>query len=234
MRLSIIIPTYNERNNISTLLKSISKGLFIKSTEIIIVDAPDSTDNIQEVINIENSQVIKSKKGGRASQMNAGASIAKGEVLYFVHADTILPVNYDSQIKDAITKGFQMGCFRFKFDSNNILLAINSFFTRLPFLWCRGGDQTLFIKKDVFDALGAYDEEYTIMEEYDFIKRALQKQYKFKVMNADVIVSSRKYHKNGYFKVQLSNFKAMWMFNSGRYSPQQIKNVYQNSLDTKY
>ena len=80
--------------------------------------------------------------------MNEAAAIAKGDVLYFVHADTIVTKSFYADIQKAIAEGFEMGCYRYKFDQyKNPLLYINSFFTRFPMLWCRGGDQTLFVKK---------------------------------------------------------------------------------------
>ncbi len=229
--ISIIIPTLNESKTVFKLLDSVSNNTLVK--EIIIVDSPESIDNIDIILNNPKIRYVQSIKAGRAAQLNYGAQIAKSEILYFVHADTILPKSFDTLILNEINKGVDLGCFRFKFDSNHVLLKINSFFTRFPFLWCRGGDQSLFIKKSVYDSLNGFDESFVIMEEYDLLKRAKEK-YRFGIINESVIVSARKYEKNGYFKIQYANFRAMKMFFTGKYSPCQIKEFYQNELNLNY
>ena len=107
--------------------------------------------------------------------MNKGAVIAKGEILYFVHADSRPPTGFFSDILQAFSQGFDIGCFRFQFDSSSFLLKINSFFTRLDREMCRGGDQTLFIKRQNFNSLGGYNSELRIMEEYDFLRKAKER-----------------------------------------------------------
>jgi hypothetical protein len=81
-------------------------------------------------------------------------------------------------------------------------------------MWCRGGDQTLFVTRRLFDELGGYREEDVIMEEYYFIKRA-RERYPFKIIPKEVLVSARKYHMNGYFRVQIANLIAFNMFRFG-------------------
>jgi rSAM/selenodomain-associated transferase 2 len=230
MSLSIIVPTYNEKDNILKLLESIEKGQNGHVKEIIIVDSPLSTDKIQDLVFAPNVKLLVSKKSGRAPQMNFGAKIASGEILQFVHADTILPSHFDSDIIEAVNNGFVSGCFTYRFDSQSYLLKINAAFTNLPFLWCRGGDQAIFMDKKTFFLLGGFDEYYTIMEDYEFLKR-INTSYTFKIIKKDLIVSSRKYRKNSWLKVQIANFKAMRMFYSGKFTPDQIKEFYQKTLN---
>ena len=79
---------------------------------------------------------------------------------------------------------------------------------------CRRGDQSLFIKKELFDELGGYDDELKIMEDYDFIKRA-KKEFLFKVIPKNILVSARKYQNNSYLKVNLANLIVFWMYTLG-------------------
>jgi rSAM/selenodomain-associated transferase 2 len=232
MTISIIIPTYNESRHIHRLMSSIAMGKTTDIEEVMVIDSANSTDNLIDTFSETDVKYIKSGFCTRASQMNFGASIAKGEVLFFVHADTILPLTYAQDIQNQLST-FDLGCFRAKIDSTKFLLKINSFFTRFPFLWCRGGDQTLFIKKKVFLDLGAYDESYVIMEEYDFLRKALGK-YKFGIVKKSVIVSARKYENNKFWKIQLANLMAMRMFFKGSYSPKEIKAKYTQILDLEY
>lgn len=223
MNITIIIPTLNEGKNVHRLLQHLNNCNRRNLVEIIVVDAK-SIDGTLSVAKEFGAKVIKSDIASRAHQMNLGAKAAKGALLYFVHADAIPPGSYVKDILNAVEKGSHFGCYRFKFESKNPLLAINSFFTRFPFLWCRGGDQTLFIRKDIFQKEGGYDENYIIMEDFELIKR-LWKKYRFIIIPKSVLVSARKYKHNGYFQVTLANLKVVRMFNKGQ-APAQLKKTY--------
>lgn len=230
MKISVIIPTFNESENIGYLIQTL-KG-FGNSTlhEIIVVDSSNSTDKTTEIAQKMGAIALKSPQKGRATQMNFGASVASGDILYFVHADTKIHPDYASDIVKAIFAGYDFGCYRYEFDSPNILLKLNAFFTRLPFIWCRGGDQTLFIRKEDFLKVGKFREDYQIMEDYEFIIRA-NKVLKFKIIPKNVIVSARKYKTNSYLRVQKANFKIMRMFLSGKASQQEMTETYRRMLD---
>lgn len=230
MKISVIIPTFNEADNIACLIESLKKFGDANLHEIIVVDSPNSTDNTVEISQSLNVITVKSKQKGRAAQMNFGASIATGDIFYFVHADTKIHPDYASDIVKAISTSYDFGCYRYEFDSPNILLKLNAFFTRLPFIWCRGGDQTLFIRKDDFLKIGKFREDYQIMEDYEFIIRA-KKVLKFKIIPKNVIVSARKYKTNSYLRVQKANFKVMRMFLSGKASQQEMAETYRRMLD---
>lgn len=223
IKISVIIPTLNEADSIQVLIQHLLRNKSNILAEIIVVDA-NSTDGTDLLAKESGAIVIKSKEASRAHQMNIGANEAKGDILYFVHADAFPPESFGKDINLAIRKGNHFGCYRFKFNSNNPLLAVNSFFTRFKVLWCRGGDQTLFIKKDIFLKEGGFDEKYIIMEDFELVKR-LWKKYKFTILPKSVLVSARKYEVNGYFQVNLANLKVFRMFNKG-YDPQILKQKY--------
>jgi rSAM/selenodomain-associated transferase 2 len=219
--ISIIIPTYNEVNAIVGLVKHLLANAHGKVKEIIVVDG-FSTDKTAELAEQAGAKVIVAEKQGRGCQMNEGALIAKGDLLYFVHADSIPPSSYVSDIYQAIEEGFDLGCYRFKFQSNKLLLKFNSYCTRFDRLMCRGGDQTLFVKKDIFEKLKGYKNDYLIMEEYDFLIRA-RKKHLFKIIPKDVLVSARKYDNNNYFRVNFANFIVFMMFYAGIAQPKMVK-----------
>lgn len=230
MKISVIIPTFNEADNIACLIESLKIYGDTNLHEIIIVDSPNSTDNTNEIAQNLSTISIKSPQKGRAAQMNFGASVATGDILYFVHADTKVNPDYCSDIAKAISTGHDFGCYRYQFDADDWLLKVNAFFTRLPFIWCRGGDQTLFIRKEDFMKVGKFREEYQIMEDYEFIIRA-NKVLKFKIIPKNVIVSARKYKTNSYLRVQKANFIVMRMFLSGKASQQEMTETYRRMLD---
>ncbi len=212
LKLSIVIPTLNEAQNIGKLLDRLHENSDSDEVEIIVADG-GSSDGTPQIASSKGAKVVSSERG-RAVQMNAGAAAATSEILYFVHADTLPPPNFMSHIRQALEQNFQLGCFRFQFDSDKWLLKINSFFTRFDRPWCRGGDQTLFVTKAVFDEFDGYRNDFLIMEEYDFLERVRQK-YSFKIMADDVLVSARKYEKNTWLQVQIANFSVFRMYRKG-------------------
>lgn len=228
MKISIIIPTFNESANIGRLINSIK--IINPEVEIIISDSPNSIDDTYEIAKNLDTIALKSPQKGRATQMNHGAKYATGEILYFVHADTQLHPDFVQDIQNAINQGYELGCYRYVFDSKNLLLKINAFCTRFDKIWCRGGDQTLFITRNAFDELGGFRDDYLIMEDYEFIIRA-KKHFKFKIIPKNVVVSARKYEKNSYFRVQLANLKVMRMFLSGKFSQSEMQETYKKMLD---
>lgn len=224
MKISIIIPTINEEENIPQLLELLksSGGNAIK--EIIVVDG-GSKDKTMQLAAEHGATTLTSPERGRAAQMNFAASQATGDVLYFVHADSRPPTTFAEDIKKTIRDGFPIGCYRFKFDSKKFMLKVNSFFTRFDKIMFRGGDQTLFVTREVFQEFNGYDEHHKIMEEYDFIERVRQK-YPFKIMDGDVLVSARKYDNNSYLKVNFANFVVFNMYRLGYPQEKMIKIYY--------
>jgi rSAM/selenodomain-associated transferase 2 len=225
---SIIIPTLNEAENIGRLIDYLKATADKSLSEIIVVDA-QSSDNTEGVALQHGARVVQSPKRGRAVQMNIGARIAKGDILYFVHADCFPPPTYLNDILEAFTEGYPMGCYRYRFDSDRFLLKINAFFTRFNPIFCRGGDETLFVERTVFEKLNCFDERFCIMEEYDFIKRA-RTQYRFKIIPKYAVVSARKYETNTWWQVQKANFKVFSMFNKGE-SPEKMARTYRKMLN---
>lgn len=227
--ISIIIPCLNEadiiRSNLNYLIE-----ITPSEHQIIIVDG-GSTDGTLEIINtVEGVEIIKSTIQSRAAQMNLGAQNADGDVLYFLHADSRPPKLYIDLINSSISEGIDLGNFSVLFDPSSFLLKINEWVTRQAYLYEGGGDQSLFIKKCIFNELNGFDELYTIMEEYEFLSRA-KKKYNFKLNTKQaVITSSRKYNKNNYLKIQLSHAYIMVLYRCG-VSPEKLKRVYNALLN---
>ncbi len=228
MEISIIIPILNEAKNIGNLIQHLKKYATASLAEIIVVDG-GSKDESVAIAQKMGVLVLQSPKPGRAVQMNYGATKATGDILYFVHADTLPPEDFCSDILQAVSEGYELGCFRFKFDSSRWILKVNAYFTRFDRIWCRGGDQTLFILRTAFEALEGYDEHYIIMEEHDFILRA-NEQYQFKIIPNYAIVSPRKYDHNSYLRVQLTHLVVFNMFRFG-YPQERIVQTYKRFLN---
>ncbi len=184
---------------------------FVK--EIIVVDG-GSSDNTKQLAAGAGAIVVASQTKCRAIQMNMGAAMATGSILYFVHADTIPPASFSKDILGAATDGFDFGRYRTRFASSDWKLKLNAFFTRFDLFVCYGGDQTLFVKNKFFKQLNGFDEVLMIMEEYDFTKRAKQAG-NYKIIPKTTLISTRKYDGNSWLQVQRANYLIVKMYKKG-------------------
>lgn len=199
-RISIIIPVFNEEDTIANLLHYLNEHSKSQTVADIIVVDGESTDNTEAKVKEHNVMFLKSKKG-RAKQMNLGAKHAKGVILYFLHADSLPPKHFDELIINEVQKGNLAGCFKMKFDSNHWWLYLAGWFTQFNWRICRGGDQSQFITKSLFEEIGGFDEEFIVFEDNDLINK-LYSIKQFTVVQKWITTSSRRYHKNGIWKLQ--------------------------------
>lgn len=228
MKVSIIIPTYNEAENIESIISYLMGAPQNEHVEIIIADG-GSTDETVAISQKFDVITLLSPDKGRAGQMNFGVQHATGNVLYFVHADSRPPLTFYADIKLAIDKGFNCGCYRSQFDSKSLMLKLNAFFTRFNVLFCRGGDQTIFVTRELFTQVGPYKNDMLIMEDYDFLAR-IRKEGKFKLFNKATVFSARKYDDNSWLKVQKANLTIVRMYKKGC-SQQEMLDTYKHLLN---
>lgn len=210
MKISVIIPTLNESEVIGGLVRFILSNSNDFVGEVIVVDC-NSTDNTMEVAARAGAKVLISNKRSRAAQMNIGAREAIFDLLYFVHSDVKLVKDFAIDVTKAIESGYDAGCYRYQFDSPRRILKANAYFTRFNRIMCRGGDQTLFIRKSIFNSLHGFNEDYVIMEDYDLIQR-IQKKFNFYIIPKNILVSARKYETNSWIRVQFANLTVFIMY----------------------
>ncbi len=189
MRISIIIPTLNEETIVRDLAASLGglRGEF----EVIVADG-GSTDETVALARARGWQVIEAGRG-RGQQMNAGAELATGDVLLFLHADTRLPHEalklIEETLHDATVCG---GNFNLVFDGGT---REARWLTKLyPFLRLAGmcyGDSAIFVRRGVFEALGGY-RDYPIFEDCDLYWR-MRRVGKFMRLPAAATTSSRRF-----------------------------------------
>ena len=225
-KLSIIIPAWNEEAGIARTLETLL-GLTAgrEDTEIIVsVSGNDRTEAIARTFPVA---VCRSEKG-RAVQMNSGAKIASGEVLYFLHADTTPPPSFCDDILAAIGRGEMAGCFRMTFDDPDWLMQLYGWFTQFPLQLCRGGDQSLFITKALFERIGGFDERLRIMEDIEIIER-IQRYAEFHILDSTVVTSARKYHANGAIRLQ-AIFGTIHLMYALGFSQEDIQKFYRDSI----
>lgn len=227
MGISIIIPVYNEAALISDLVAYLFKHGGAAVHEIWVSDG-GSTDDTVAIAQRAGALVARSPQKGRAIQMNHAAMQATGAVLYFVHADTLPPTHFASDILQAVKEGYDLGRYRSRFDTRNWLMKCNAWFTRFDWFVCLGGDQSLFVTKELFIETGGYNLSYLIMEEYEFCVR-VKKIARYKIFPASVLISTRKYEGRSWWQVQRANYKAVQLYKQGA-PQQQIVETYKQLL----
>jgi len=226
--ISVIIPTYNEALHIQQTIHKIwlhDHAHLIK--EIIIADGGSTDGTIEKGLS-EGVAVHRCSAKGRAVQMNQGAAEAKGSILYFLHADTIPPVGFSNDILRAVQKGYNAGCYRLGFDHQHWFLRVHCWFTRFDFNCFRFGDQSLFIKKDIFSRCGGFCEKHMVLEDQEIMHR-IRKKGKFIVIKKQVITSARKYLDNGIFKTQGIFYLIYAMYQLG-FSQQRLLGTYRKLI----
>jgi len=200
--ISVIIPTLNEEAHLARTLEIVMARPI---REVFVVDA-GSRDSTVEIARAFGAEVLSNAPRGRAMQMNYGASLASGEILLFQHADTRLPVDFDEHISAAMRKSPRaLGAFRLCIDSPRrsfrwieCAVAQRSKRLRRPY-----GDQSLFMRREVFEQLGGY-REIPIMEDYDLVRRAA-KRGRVRVLEACVTTSARRWLADGVIRTTLCN-----------------------------
>lgn len=227
--ISIIIPTLNEAEHIAKLLTHVHACA--PKAEKIVVDGGSNDNTLDMVYELFPSvRIIHGERAQRAHQMNLGAKASTREVMYFLHADTSPPSNFPRHIHASIQRGNDAGYYPFKYDRDSAWLKINAWFTQLPYLWCRGGDQSLYLTRRCWRTCGPYPE-VAIMEEYDLINRIKEAHFSIAAMPGWITVSSRKYDNNSYIRIMQANVIAFSQYKNG-VSRDRIKSEYLMRLRT--
>ena len=205
-KFSIIIPVLNEYDQINTTIKHLRKiGAESDTCEIIVVDGDPQCSTIK-TIEDDSVRTITSAKG-RGCQMNAGAEIAKGDVILFLHADTALPDGAIEKISRVLeNEKYVGGAFNLGIDSNRIFLKciaaranLRSRLSRIPY-----GDQAVFMRKTCFEDTGRF-KEVPLMEDVDLMRRIKKRGDKVFILPDKVMTSARRWETEGALYTTIRN-----------------------------
>lgn len=220
--LSVIIPVLNEPGIMHTIdhLGETLEGI---SFEIIVVDGDPEGSTIRLC---EDRCRTALSLPGRGRQMNRGSDLARGEVLLFHHADTLLPPGGGKRIQKVILEGAEAGTFRLSFRERGWDLELIAFmanirnrFTREPF-----GDQSFFIRRKRFMELGPF-KTMPVMEDVEYMKRLKKNGVKVTPLSQPVQTSARRWKNQGILRTTLRNWTCQLLHGMG-VSPWKTARIY--------
>lgn len=196
--ISIIIPALNEEKALPATLRNVlnQRGDY----EVIVVDG-GSEDRTCEIARAASRVQLLTAPKGRASQMNAGARIARGEWLLFLHADTLLPNGSLQRLNARESDStLQAGGFRHRFTGEDRRLRFISAMNNLRCRYSRTiyGDQALFVRRELFDRIGGFPEQ-SMLEDVLICER-LAKVTRPVVLDECVLTDARKFAKKGVWR----------------------------------
>ncbi len=205
--ISAIIVTYNEEEYIRAIIDELRKQDFSETYEIILADG-GSTDKTVSIAKQEGVTITNCRKS-KSCQMNDAAGVARGDILFFVHADMKFTKTTFSTIQKQIDLGYDGGGFANVFDAHNDRIKRLGTWMNFRFLNRKEqsdkglfyGDNGIFVKKEVFDNLRGF-KEIPIMEDYDFSRRLKQNFKSIKIKEPPIVVSARRHVKAGFFKTR--------------------------------
>ncbi len=224
--ISIVIPVLNEALGLPVLLARLADAIAEwphDRLEIMMVDG-GSTDDTLVLARSQVDQLISSSPG-RARQQNAGAAVAKHDLLFFLHADSVLPEDFLTQLDAAWSSDAQWGRFDIGFDSAQwryrLLAWLMNWRSRLTGI-CTG-DQGLFVRRDLFVSLGGF-ADMPLMEDIE-ISRRLRRQQAPCCIHGPLLTSSRRWRTQGFITTVLFMWSLRWRYFFGA-SPQKLVALY--------
>lgn len=224
MTVSVVIPTLNEEG---VLAATIARARQFGVREIVVADG-GSTDATRAIA-ARDADLLLSARRGRAAQMNAGAARAQGDVLLFLHADTLLPDGFADAVVAACNEPQVVGGrFDVVLEPSSPLIRLTgelinrrSRLTRIS-----TGDQAIFIRRVVFEQLEGY-ADIPLMEDVD-LSRRMKRAGRIACLRQRVTTSARRWHKHGVVRTILLmwSLRALYFFGV---SPAQLQRVYANT-----
>jgi rSAM/selenodomain-associated transferase 2 len=205
MKVSVIVPAYNEESIIGDTLACARAA--VAPHELFVLNHY-STDGTAEVA-ARYAQVLTPSAGmTRGAALNYAASVATGDVLLFLHADTRLPIGAATSIEAALDNPRVIGgAFQLRLDETGWVarLISRSVNLRSSLLHVFFGDQAMFVRHEVFVRAGGY-QDWSVMEDLEIVGR-LQRFGRLKILDTEVVTSARRHRSNGWLKT----IATIWM-----------------------
>jgi rSAM/selenodomain-associated transferase 2 len=198
---SIIIPTLDEAHMVLPTLDAIAANETLH--EVIVVDGGSSDDFAEQ----RGARLVRARERNRSIQMNKGRRPARGDVLLFLHADTLIAPAALAKITDALGERRVVGrAFARRYESRSLFLRTTCLLAELrgnAFGWFLG-DQAIFVRTEVFDALGGF-KDWEIFEDLDFSWR-MKRAGRVVTLRPPVVSSARRFSSRGAVRTTLADF----------------------------
>lgn len=217
------MPVFNEAAIIEESLDRVLR--LTGDFEVVVVDGGSSDRTVE--LAAGRARVIQCAKG-RGTQMNAGAEATRGDVLLFLHADTILPDTAVRDIELAMNdQNVVGGAFSKRYDSDHFLLRPARYYTWTNFhiFGLISGDQGIFVRRDAFLRVGGFPDT-PLMEEFE-LTRKLRRLGRLNFIASEAIVSSRRFIKNGVARTYLRMLRCIVLYRLGT-PPEKIAGIYKD------
>lgn len=222
-RLSVVVPVLNEAPGIEAMLQALAP-LAARGAQIVVADG-GSLDASVALARAAGAQVVHAPHG-RALQMNAGALQASGDLLLFLHADTLLPPNADQLIRQALGDGLQVwGRFDVRIDGRPRMLRVIAACMNRRSRWTgiATGDQALFMTRAAFDAVGGFPAQ-PLMEDIEMSRR-LRQLSRPVCLRERVITSGRRWETRGVWRTVLLMWRLRLAYWRGA-APEHLARLY--------
>lgn len=203
MSVSIIVPMLNETNHLARCITQL-QALIPQPLEVIFVDG-GSEDNSYQMAQSSGYMTLRSARG-RAQQQNAGADLAKGRILLFLHADTVLPINAVSILESSLINAYIWGRFDVRLASALSILKIVGWMINFRSRWSgiATGDQAIFVLKSDFIKVAGFPFQ-PLMEDVELSKR-LKRLHHPLCLRESVVTSARRWEQRGIWRT----IRLMW------------------------
>ncbi|TBW56659.1 glycosyltransferase [Marinobacter halodurans] len=229
LHVSFVLPVLNEAEGIVVALNDL-QGWRDQGHEVIVVDG-GSSDATRDLAEPLCDQLVSSPRG-RANQMNAGAALAGGEVLVFLHADSRLPLDALHQLQQFVDSPEAWGRFDVRLSGERLVFRVIGWFMnqRSRVTGIATGDQAMFVRRVIFQEVGGF-ESLPLMEDIALSRRllALSRPY---CVRSRVTTDSRRWEQKGVFRTMLLMWQLRWRYWRGE-DPLKLAEVYYPDANTR-
>jgi rSAM/selenodomain-associated transferase 2 len=221
---SLVVPVRHDAAALARLLATLA---ITPDVEVIVAAAAPLDDETTRLRERHPDVTWVASTPGRGSQMNAGAASAAGQWLWFVHADSRLPVGWLEAFRNLSAGENEVigGAFRFALDSRAWQARLLERAVALRVRWCNlpYGDQGIFVRRSVFEQLGGY-APMPLMEDVEFVAR-LKRRGTLRHLTLSLTTSARRWEREGWWRRSAANLLTLSFYRLGM-SPERLARRY--------
>lgn len=216
----MLIPTLNEAGSIGRLLEQLQS---YESMQIIVCDGGSSDETLEIVQGFDQVELLQASPG-RGCQLNKASTHACGEIIWILHADSVIPANAPDQIRAYLADPkIAMGCFWVQFDDTHPILSLYGFFSRFDSVFSTFGDQGFFMTRAAFEKIGGCPD-WRLFEDVA-MRRSLARLGRIVKVKTPIITSARRFARKGVIRGQVLNLYFLIRFLMGS-NPNMLAQAY--------